>query len=135
MLKFIHDKETIFQGKKVLVVDDDIRNVYALTNILEEKKIDVLIAQNGKEALDCLKNNSKVDLVLMDIMMPEMDGYETMREIRKLREFRNLPMIAITAKAMKGDKSKCIEAGANDYLSKPIDMDKLFSLMRVWLYK
>ena len=135
MLRIIHDKEEIFENKNVLVVDDDIRNVYAITNILEEKKMNVSIAQNGREALDSLKNNGRVDLVLMDIMMPEMDGYETMREIRKQVKFNNLPIIAITAKAMKGDKNKCIEAGANDYLSKPIDTEKLFSLMRVWLYK
>ena len=135
VMRIIHDKESIFEGKHILVVDDDIRNVYALTNILEEKKMEVLIAQNGKEALQCLTNNSRVDLVLMDIMMPEMDGYETMREIRKIGKFKNLPIIAVTAKAMKGDRSKCIEAGANDYLSKPIDMGKLFSLLRVWLYR
>ena len=97
--------------------------------------MDVMIAQNGKEALDCLMNDSHVDLVLMDIMMPEMDGYETMKEIRKQKKFKNLPIIAVTAKAMKGDRSKCIEAGANDYISKPIDMGKLFSLLRVWLYR
>ena len=133
--KIVHDREAIFQDKKILVVDDDIRNVYALTNILEAKDMEVVIAQNGKEALERLGNSGRIDLVLIDIMMPEMDGYETMKEIRKEPKFRNLPIIAVTAKAMKGDRSKCIEAGANDYLSKPIDMDKLFSLLRVWLYR
>ena len=133
--KIVYDKEAVFQDKKILVVDDDIRNVYALTNILEAKDMEVVIAQNGKEALERLGNSGRIDLVLMDIMMPEMDGYETMKEIRKEPKFRNLPIIAVTAKAMKGDRSKCIEAGANDYLSKPVDMDKLFSLLRVWLYR
>jgi tubulin-specific chaperone A len=134
MLRMIHDKESILNDKKILLVDDDMRNVYALANILEEKGVRVLIGKNGQEGLECLKKNPDVDLVLMDIMMPEMDGYEAMKEIRKQKRFRQLPIIALTAKAMRGDRTKCIESGANDYLSKPVDTDKLLSMLRVWLY-
>ena len=135
MLKMIHNRETIFQDKKVLLVDDDMRNVFALLNVLEEKGMKVLVGRNGKEGITLLNDNPDADIVLMDIMMPEMDGYEAMRQIRKQDKFRNLPIIALTAKAMVGDRSKCIEAGASDYLSKPIDTDKLLSLLRVWLYR
>jgi len=135
MLRMVHDKEAILTGKKVLVVDDDMRNTFALATVLEEKNMEVLIAKNGKEALTSLENNKDVSIILMDIMMPEMDGYEAMHHIRAQERFRKLPIIALTAKAMKGDKAKCIEAGANDYLAKPVDMDKLVSLMRVWLYR
>ncbi len=134
MLRMIHDKESILKDKTLLVVDDDMRNVFALTSILEEKGLKVLIAKNGKEAVTSLENNPHTDLVLMDIMMPVMDGYEAMKVIKAQKEFKNLPIIALTAKAMKGDRAKCIEAGASDYLSKPINTDKLFSLLRVWLY-
>jgi len=134
MLRMIHDKEAIFKDKKILLVDDDMRNVYAITNILEEKGVYVLAGKNGKEGLDCLNNNPDIDLVLMDIMMPEMDGYETIREIRKQQRFKKLPIVALTAKAMKGDRAKCIDAGANEYLAKPVDTDKLLSMLRVWLY-
>jgi CheY-like chemotaxis protein len=102
--------------------------------VLEEKGMMVVIAENGKEALKRLKNQEDIDLVLMDIMMPEMDGYETMQQIRQDPKFRKLPIIALTAKAMKGDRQRCIDAGANDYLPKPIHIDKLFSLLRIWLY-
>jgi CheY-like chemotaxis protein len=119
----------------VLVVDDDMRNTFALTTILEDKEMQVIIAENGQEALELLATQQDIDIVLMDIMMPEMDGYETIRKIRTQQRFRKLPIIALTAKAMKGDKTKCLEAGANDYLAKPIDADKLISLMRVWLYR
>jgi CheY-like chemotaxis protein len=135
MLRMVHDKEAILTGKKVLVVDDDMRNTFALATVLEEKNMEVLIAKNGREALTSLENNKDVSIILMDIMMPEMDGYEAMHHIRAQERFRKLPIIALTAKAMKGDKAKCIEAGANDYLAKPVDMDKLVSLMRVWLYR
>jgi CheY-like chemotaxis protein/HAMP domain-containing protein len=135
MLRLLHDKETVFQDKKILLVDDDTRNLFALANILEEKKIKVLVAQNGKESLESLNNNPDIDLVLMDIMMPEMDGYQAIREIRKQEKFRFLPIIALTAKAMKEDRSKCIDAGANDYITKPVNTDNLFSLLRVWLYR
>jgi len=135
MLQMVHDKETILRHKMVLVVDDDVRNTFALVTILEEKDMEVLVADNGKEALEKLEEEPNIDIVLMDIMMPEMDGYKAIQEIRTQPRFRQLPIIALTAKAMKGDKAKCIEAGANDYLAKPMDTDKLFSLMRVWLYR
>ena len=128
------DKETVFKGKKVLLVDDDMRNIYTLKNILEDKGITIIVAKNGKESLERLADDADVNLVLMDIIMPEMDGFEATAKIRKQRKFKDLPVIALTAKAMKGDRNKCIEAGANDYLSKPVDMDKLFSMLRVWLY-
>jgi CheY-like chemotaxis protein len=134
MLQMIHDKESILKDKNVLLADDDMRNVFAITNTLEEKGMNVLVAKNGIEALECLDSRPDVDLVLMDIMMPEMDGYEAIREIRKKDNLQKLPIIALTAKAMKGDRSKCIEAGANDYLAKPVDTEKLFSMLRVWLY-
>jgi CheY-like chemotaxis protein len=120
----------------VLVVDDDIRNVFALTSVLERHKMDVLSAESGKAALDVLeKDDAGVDIVLMDIMLPEMDGYDTIRAIRKLPPFRSLPIIALTAKAMKGDREKCIEAGASDYIAKPVDTEQLLTLLRVWLYR
>ncbi|MCP4698389.1 MAG: response regulator [Gammaproteobacteria bacterium] len=135
MLRMAHDKEGILKNKKILVADDDVRNVYALTSVLENKGMEVFIAKNGKKALEMLEKHTDIALVIMDIMMPEMDGYETMRTIRAKQGLHNLPIIALTAKAMKGDKAKCIEAGANDYLAKPVDTDKLTSLMRVWLYR
>ncbi len=122
-------------GKKVLVVDDDIRNIFALTAVLERHKMVVTSAENGREAIDALVQNPDVDIVLMDIMMPEMDGYETMRQIRQMKQFESLPMLALTAKAMKGDREQCIAAGASDYVSKPVDTDQLVSLLRVWLYR
>lgn len=134
MLMKVHDKEAILAHKKIMIVDDDMRNTYALMTALEEKEMEIIIANNGKEALTVLKT-TMVDLILMDIMMPEMDGYETMREIRSQVRLNKIPIIALTAKAMKDDKAKCIEAGANDYLSKPIEVDRLLSLMRVWLYR
>jgi signal transduction histidine kinase/CheY-like chemotaxis protein/methyl-accepting chemotaxis protein len=135
MLKMIHDKTAILTHKQVLLVDDDMRNIFALVSVLEEREVKVFIAQNGKEALNLLEQNPNIDMVLMDIMMPEMDGYEAMRQIRSQIRFSKLPIIALTAKAMKGDKIKCIDAGANDYIAKPIDTDKLISLMKVWLYR
>jgi len=134
MLRMIHDKESILKDRKILLMDDDMRNVFALTNILEEKGMKILVGKNGRQGLERLNKNPEVDLVLMDIMMPEMDGYEAMREIRKQERFGKLPIIALTAKAMKGDRVKCIEAGANDYLAKPVDPEKLLSMLRVWLY-
>ncbi|HIE03045.1 MAG TPA: response regulator [Thiotrichaceae bacterium] len=135
MLRMVHDKKAILTGKKVLLVDDDIRNTYALMTFLDSLDMEVTVGNNGKEALALLEEHPDIDIVLMDIMMPELDGYETMRQIRTQARFRKLPIIALTAKAMKGDKTKCIEAGANDYLSKPVDTEKLISLMRVWLYR
>jgi len=129
----LYDKEAIFHTKKILVVDDDSRNIFALSKILSERGMEVMIAGNGRIALDMLNTHQNIDLVLMDIMMPEMDGYEAMRLIRAQLKFKMLPVIALTAKAMKDDKQKCIDAGANDYITKPIDVDRLLSLMRVWL--
>lgn len=135
MIKVAFNKEAVLAGKKVLVVDDDMRNIFALSSVLEGNELNIIVGKNGKEGLEKLEQNPDIDLVLMDIMMPEMDGYEAMKKIRANSKFRKLPIIALTAKAMKGDRFKCIEAGANDYLSKPIDTNKLMSLLRVWLYK
>jgi CheY-like chemotaxis protein len=135
LLKLVHDKESSLAGKSLLLVDDDMRNVFALTHILEDKGIKVLVAKNGREALSRLAERVDVDLVLMDIMMPVMDGYEAIQEIRKQAKYQKLPIIALTAKAMKGDRAKCIEVGASDYLAKPVDSSKLLSMLRVWLYK
>ncbi len=133
LLAAIHGPTPDFAGKKVLIVDDDIRNIFALTGALEQHGITVLNAENGKDGLETLKNNPDIDVVLMDIMMPELDGYDTIRIIRGLQEFKNLPIIAVTAKAMKGDREKCIEAGASDYISKPVNIEQLLSLLRVGL--
>ena len=127
--------EDLLAGKRILIVDDDVRNIFALSSVLGEREMNVDVAENGREALEFLDKTEQIDLVLMDIMMPEMDGYEAMTQIRKKQHYKNLPIIALTAKAMKGDRQKCIEAGASDYLSKPIDVEKLLSLMQVWLYK
>ncbi|MDI6033476.1 response regulator [Flavobacterium sp. LB2P84] len=135
MIHNLHDKEAIFHSKKILLVDDDMRNVFALSKILQERGMEVIKSEDGKNALNKLEEHTDIDLVLMDIMMPEMDGYEAMKRIRSQIKFRNLPIIALTAKAMKDDKQKCIDAGANDYITKPIDVERLLSLMRVWLSK
>jgi len=135
MLKSARSREKAFEGRKILVVDDDVRNVFALTSALEHKGALVEIARNGLEAIDRLQHDSDIDLVLMDIMMPEMDGFTAMQEIRKDARFAKLPIIAVTAKAMRDDQERCLRAGANDYLAKPIDLDRLFSLIRVWLPK
>ncbi|GLX66491.1 ATP-binding protein [Paenibacillus glycanilyticus] len=124
-----------FAGKKVLLVEDDARNVFALVQALESKKMQVTVANNGRRCLDILRDDADFDIVLMDIMMPLMDGFETMREMRKQPQLQAMPIIALTAKAMKSDRDKCLEAGASDYISKPLQMDQLFSLMRVWLTK
>ena len=135
MIHNLHDKEAIFHSKKILLVDDDMRNVFALSKVLQERGMEVIKSENGKNALSMLDVHTGIDLILMDIMMPEMDGYEAMKRIRTQIKFRNLPIIALTAKAMKDDKQKCIDAGANDYITKPIDVERLLSLMRVWLSK
>jgi HAMP domain-containing protein/signal transduction histidine kinase/CheY-like chemotaxis protein len=122
-------------NKKVLVVDDDVRNIFALTTVLERHGLQVVHAENGRAGIETLLKTKDVDGVLMDIMMPEMDGYETMKAIRQINEFRTLPIIAVTAKAMKGDRAKCIQAGASDYITKPVDLDQLFSVLRVWLVR
>jgi CheY-like chemotaxis protein len=127
--------DPILAGKKILIVDDDIRNIFALTSILEQHHMTAVYAENGFDGIEQLKQHPDFDVVLMDIMMPEMDGYETMHAIRKMPEFASLPIIAVTAKAMKVDRQKCIDAGASDYLSKPVDPDQLLSLLRVWLYQ
>lgn len=123
------------EGRKVLLVDDDIRNVFALSTLLEQYQMNVVTADNGREALEMLQHHKDIDIVLMDIMMPEMDGYEATRRIRNDLKMTRLPIIALTAKAMPGDREKVIEAGASDYIAKPIDTNQLFSLMRVWLSK
>jgi CheY-like chemotaxis protein len=128
------DKEAMLSGKKVLIVDDDMRNIFSLSSALAEKDMIIIEAENGKEALRQLEHNPDTNLILMDIMMPEMDGYEAMRLIRTDERFKSLPIIALTAKAMKGDREDCLKAGASDYISKPVELDKLFSLLRVWLY-
>ena len=133
IINTIYDKEAFFHGKKILLADDDMRNVFALSKILKERGMEVLIAENGLIALELLETNGDIDLVLMDIMMPEMDGYEAMQQVRSQVKYKDLPVIALTAKAMKDDQQKCIDAGANDYITKPIDIERLLSLMRVWL--
>jgi CheY-like chemotaxis protein len=135
MLERLHNADAVFAGKHVLIVDDDVRNIFSLTSVLEDHGMRVSFAENGRQAIDLLKGTPDVDLVLMDVMMPEMDGYETTRAIRQISELRNLPIIALTAKAMKGDREKCIAAGASDYITKPVDTEQLLSLMRVWLYR
>ncbi len=131
----LHDKEAVFHSKKILLVDDDSRNVFALSKILQERGMKIIKAENGKIALEMLDTHPDISMVLMDIMMPEMDGYEAMKRIRSQGKFKSLPIIALTAKAMKDDKQKCIDAGANDYIAKPIDVERMLSLMRVWLSK
>ncbi|MEG9328457.1 response regulator [Salinimicrobium catena] len=133
IINHLYDKQSIFNGKRILVVDDDMRNVFALSKVLKEKGMEVTKADNGVKAIEALKNNPNIDLVLMDIMMPEMDGYEAMQKIREEGKFRDLPIIALTAKAMRDDKQKCLDAGANDYITKPVDVPRLLSLMQVWL--
>ncbi len=131
----LHVPEQILQGRKILVVDDDVRNVYSLSSLLELHGMEAVVAYDGKEALEKLETETDVDMVLMDIMMPEMDGIEAIKHIRNNKQFKRMPIIALTAKAMKEDKEKCIKAGASDYIPKPIDTDKLLTLMRVWLYE
>jgi CheY-like chemotaxis protein len=134
-IKQPNNKETLFKDKKVLIVDDNMRNTFALSKLLSEKGLNTKIAQNGQKALEILAEEPDVDLVLMDIMMPILDGYETIKRIRAQQKFRNLPILALTAKVMEGTREKCLAAGANDYLPKPVDVDQLFSLLRVWLYR
>jgi CheY-like chemotaxis protein len=127
--------DEVFRGRKVLVVDDDIRNVFALASTLEQRGMQVVFAENGREGIAKLRAHPDVDLVLLDVMMPEMDGYETARAIRAMERFAALPIISLTAKAMKGDRRKSLDAGASDYITKPVDVDALLSLMRVWLHR
>ncbi|MBN2004679.1 MAG: response regulator [Anaerolineae bacterium] len=133
-IKRLHDREALLAGKHILIVDDDMRSAYALSKVLGAKGLNVSLARSGEKALEMLQAFPDIDLVLMDIMMPEMDGYETIRHIRDQLQLHDLPILTLTAKAMKGDQEKCIEAGANDYLSKPVDVERLLSMLRVWLY-
>jgi CheY-like chemotaxis protein/HAMP domain-containing protein len=135
MLERLHSTDTSFAGKKVLIVDDDVRNIFSLTSLLEAQGMQVLFVENGSDAIDTLRANPDIDLVLMDVMMPGMDGYQTTGAIREMDEFKSLPIIAVTAKAMKGDREKSLEAGASDYITKPVDTEQLLSLMRVWMYR
>jgi CheY-like chemotaxis protein len=135
LIENLRAKNDILAHKKVLVVDDDVRNLFALTTAFERFDIRTITAESGQEAMEILNENGDVDIVLMDIMMPEMDGYETTQKIRREHKNKGLPIIAVTAKAMKGDREKCIEAGASDYITKPVKIDQLLSLMRVWMYK
>jgi CheY-like chemotaxis protein len=122
-------------GTKILIVDDDIRNIYSLTSVLESYDVEVLHAERGREGIDILEQTSGIDAALIDIMMPEMDGYETMQKIREKPALAGLPLIAVTAKAMKGDRQKCLDAGASDYIAKPVDIELLLALLRVWIGK
>jgi CheY-like chemotaxis protein/signal transduction histidine kinase/HAMP domain-containing protein len=135
MIEKLHGSTAALRGRKVLVIDDDVRNIFAVTTILESQKMEVLSTTNGRKAIEMIQTTPQPSVVLMDIMMPEMDGYETMREIRKNPKFRTLPILALTAKAMKGDREKCLEAGASDYIAKPVNTDQLLSLLRAWLYR
>ncbi|HKF97958.1 MAG TPA: response regulator, partial [Steroidobacteraceae bacterium] len=134
MIETLHESDEPLSGRKVLVVDDDIRNIFALNSLLERHNMEVITATNGQEAISLVESTDDLSLVLMDVMMPEMDGYETMRRIRSNHKFRLLPIIALTAKAMKGDREKCLEAGASDYVAKPVNTDQLLSLVRMWLH-
>jgi CheY-like chemotaxis protein len=138
MLRAARDRESALDGRRILIVEDDVRNIFALTSLLEPKGAKIEIARNGREAIEVLTRSMDapgraIDLVLMDMMMPEMDGITAIREIRKRYEWRKLPIIALTAKAMKDDQEKCLAAGANDYIAKPLDVEKLLSLLRVWM--
>jgi CheY-like chemotaxis protein len=135
MIEQFHKIDPVLVGKKVLIVDDDVRNIFALTSALERHQLAVVYAENGRDGIELLERTPDISVVLMDVMMPEMDGYETMRAIRQRPQYQELPNIALTAKAMKGDREKCIEAGASDYITKPVDTEQLLSLLRVWLYK
>ena len=135
MIDTLHASSEVLRGRKVLIVDDDARNIFALTTMLENQEMNVISATNGRQAIGMMQDQPDVGVVLMDIMMPEMDGYETMREIRQNPQFGALPILALTARAMKGDREKCLAAGASDYIAKPVNTNELLSLLRVWLYR
>jgi CheY-like chemotaxis protein len=135
ILEHLHQRHVILAGKKVLVVDDDVRNIFAMTTVLEGEKMRVLSADNGRRAIEILETTPGIDVVLMDIMMPGMDGHAATRAIRRIPRYKALPIIALTAKAMKGDREKCIEAGASDYIAKPVDTEQLMTLLGIWLYR
>jgi CheY-like chemotaxis protein len=135
MLIDLHQSEQVLTGKKVLIVDDDMRNIFALATVLEEHAMETVSADNGRDAIRLIQADPDIDIVLMDIMMPEFDGMQTIREIRRDSRLKDLPIVAVTAKAMKGDREKCIEAGAWDYLSKPVDTEQLLAVLRAWLVR
>jgi CheY-like chemotaxis protein len=135
MLQRLHSSNEVLRGRKILVVDDDARNIFALTSLLENHDMEVISTTNGRSAIEIIERTPELSIVLMDIMMPDMDGYETIGEIRKNPAFSKLPILALTAKAMKGDREKCLNAGASDYIAKPVNTDQLLSLMRVWLFR
>jgi CheY-like chemotaxis protein len=135
MLERLHGSDEDLVGRAVLLVDDDARNIFALSSLLERRGMRVLTATTGREAIDLVQTRPDISLVLMDIMMPEMDGYQTMQVIRANPAHRRLPIIALTAKAMKGDREKCLEAGASDYLAKPVNTEQLLSALRMWLHR
>jgi CheY-like chemotaxis protein len=135
MLERIHGSNEVLRGRKVLLVDDDARNIFALASLLENQDMEVVTATSGHMAIELLAVTSDVSIVLMDIMMPDMDGYEAIRKIREEPRFRGLPIVALTAKAMTGDREKCLEAGASDYIAKPVNTEQLLALMRVWLFR
>jgi CheY-like chemotaxis protein len=135
VIREIREGEVGLAGKRVMIVDDDIRNIFALTSLLERHRMEIQSAETGRGAIETLQKDGGVDLVLMDIMMPDLDGYDTIREIRSLPRFKSLPIVALTAKAMKGDREKCIEAGASDYIAKPVDPEQLLALLRLWLFR
>jgi CheY-like chemotaxis protein len=135
MLERLHGSDEDLLGRSVLLVDDDARNIFALSSVLERRGMRVLTATTGREAIEILQARSEISVVLMDIMMPEMDGYETMQRIRRDEKLRRLPIIALTAKAMKGDREKCVSAGASDYLAKPVNTEQLLAALRMWLHR
>jgi CheY-like chemotaxis protein len=135
MLERLNSSDEDLVGRTVLLVDDDARNIFALSSVLERHGMHVLTATTGREAIELIGENPKISIVLMDIMMPEMDGYETIAQIRARGAFRRLPIVALTAKAMKGDREKCLEAGASDYLAKPVNTEQLLTMLRMWLHR
>jgi CheY-like chemotaxis protein len=135
MLDRLHSSDDALARRKVLIVDDDVRNIFALSSVLERRGMTVLSAGTGREAIATIDTTPDLAIVLMDIMMPEMDGYETMQVIRQNQALRRLPIIALTAKAMKGDRERCLEAGASEYLAKPVNTEQLLSALRVWLHR
>ncbi len=135
LLERLHQTDDMLVGREVLVVDDDVRNIFALSSVLERRGMIVKSATTGREAIEILEKEPGVAAVLMDIMMPEMDGYETIHHIREKQNLKKLPIIALTAKAMKGDRDKCLEAGASDYLAKPVNTEQLLNTIKMWLYR
>jgi CheY-like chemotaxis protein len=133
MLRVARSRDSVFEKRRILLAEDDVRNVFAISRVLEPHGAILEIARNGREAIEALERRRDIDLVLMDIMMPEMDGLQAMQAIRATDAFKSLPIIALTAKAMPDDRQRCLDAGANDYITKPIDIEKLLSLLRIWM--